>query len=47
MRKNLGVTWGTLNETEEEMLLAKGWTKERFDSISQEERDQAVKCIAF
>ncbi len=24
-----------------------GWTKERFDSISQEERDQAVKCIAF
>lgn len=47
MRKNLGVTWGTLNETEEEMLLAKGWTKERFDSISQEERNQAVKCIAF
>ena len=47
MRKNLGVTWGTLNETEEEMLLAKGWTKERFDSISREERNQAVKCIAF
>ena len=47
MRKNLGVTWGTLNETEEEMLLAKGWTNERFDSISQEERNQAVKCIAF
>ena len=47
IRKNLGVTWGTLNETEEEILLAKGWTKERFNSISQEERDQAVKCIAF
>ena len=47
MRKNLGVTWGTLNETEEKMLLAKGWTKEKFDSISQEERDQAIKCIAF
>lgn len=47
MRKNLGVTWGTLNETEEEMLLAKGWTKEKFNSISQEERDQAIKCIAF
>lgn len=47
IRKNLGVTWGTLNETEEEILLAKGWTKEKFDSISQEERDQAIKCIAF
>lgn len=29
------------------MLLDKGWTKEQFDSISQQERDQAVKCIAF
>lgn len=47
MRKNLGVTWGTLNETEEEMLLAQGWTKEKFNSVSQEERDHAMKCIAF
>ena len=29
------------------MLLDKGWTKEQFDSISQQERDQAVKCIAL
>ena len=29
------------------MLFDKGWTKEQFDSISQEERDQAVKCIAL
>ena len=28
-------------------LLDKGWTIEKFNSISQEERDQAVKCIAF
>lgn len=28
-------------------LLDKGWTAERFNSISQEERDQAIKCIAF
>ena len=28
-------------------LLKKGWTVEKFDSISQEERDQAIKCIAF
>lgn len=47
IRKNLDVTWGTLNETEEKMLLTKGWTKEKFDSISQKERDQAIKCIAF
>ena len=29
------------------MLFDKGWTKEQFDSISQEEREQAVKCIAL
>lgn len=28
-------------------LFNKGWTVEKFDSISQEERDQAIKCIAF
>ena len=28
-------------------LFDKGWTKEQFDSISQAERDQAVKCIAL
>ena len=36
-----------LRAEEKEMLLKKGWTAEKFDSISQEERDQAVKCIAF
>ena len=35
-------------ETEtREALEKKGWTEEKFNSISQEERDQAVKCIAF
>ena len=29
------------------MLFDKGWTKEQFDSISQQERDQAIKCIAL
>lgn len=28
-------------------LLDKGWTIEKFNSISQEERDHAIKCIAF
>ena len=36
-----------LRAEEKEMLLKKGWTEEKFDSVSQEERDQAVKCIAF
>lgn len=40
-------SFDTLSNTIQEALLKKGWTAERFDSISQEERDQAVKCIAF
>ena len=36
-----------LRAEEKEMLLKKGWTVEKFNSISQEERDQAIKCIAF
>lgn len=28
-------------------LFDKGWTREKFNSISQAERNQAVKCIAF
>lgn len=37
----------SLDTEMQENLLKKGWTIEKFDSISQEERDQAVKCIAF
>lgn len=37
----------SLNTEIQENLLKKGWTAEKFDSISQEERDQAVKCIDF
>ena len=37
----------SLSTEMQENLLKKGWTAEKFDSISQEERDQAVKCIAF
>ena len=37
----------TLSESAQENLLKKGWTAEKFDSVSQEERDQAIKCIAF
>ncbi len=37
----------SLDTEMQESLLKKGWTEEKFDSISQEERNQAVKCIAF
>ena len=40
-------SFNTLSESTQENLLKKGWTEEKFDSISQEERDQAIKCIAF
>lgn len=37
----------SLDAETQEALLKKGWTQEQFDAISQEERDQAVKCIAI
>lgn len=37
----------SLDTEMQENLLKKGWTAEKFDSISQEERDHAIKCIAF
>lgn len=40
-------SFNTLSESAQENLLKKGWTAEKFDSVSQKERDQAVKCIAF
>lgn len=40
-------SFNTLSDSMQENLLKKGWTEEKFDSISQEERDQAIKCIAF
>lgn len=40
-------SFNTLSDSMQENLLKKGWTVEKFDSISQEERDQAIKCIAF
>lgn len=37
----------SLTEEMQKNLLKKGWTAEKFDSVSQEERDHAIKCIAF
>lgn len=40
-------SFNTLSGSTQENLLKKGWTAEKFNSISQEERNQAIKCIAF
>ena len=40
-------SFNTLSDSMQENLLKKGWTAEKFDSISQEERDHALRCIAF
>lgn len=40
-------SWKTIPIETRQALEAKGWTQEKFNSISQAERDQAVKCIAF
>lgn len=46
-RKVPNSSFEMLNSGLQENLLKKGWTAEKFDSVSQEERDQAIKCIAF
>lgn len=46
-RKVPNSSFKSLSEDVQENLLKKGWTAEKFNSISQEERNQAIKCIAF
>ena len=46
-RKVPNSSFSSLDEESRDMLLKKGWTEEKFNSISQEERDHAIKCIAF
>lgn len=36
-----------LSKEQWKVLVKKGWTEEQWNKISQEERDQAVKCIAI
>lgn len=40
-------SFGVLSTEVQNNLLKKGWTEEQFNSISQVERDHAIKCIAF
>jgi len=49
---NIGVDYGPnkfkdLPKEQWKVLVKKGWTEEQWNRISQEERNQAVKCIAF
>lgn len=47
MRDALGVQWGTLTNEELDMLKSRGWTKDRFDSLSQQERDNVTECMGL
>ena len=40
-------SWSAVDNETKKSLEAKGWTQEKFNSISQEERDQAVECIGL
>lgn len=46
-KKQDATSFESLDAEIQESLLNKGWTQEKFDTISQQERDQAVKCIAL
>lgn len=39
--------WSTLNKENKNMLQELGWTEQRFNSVSQREREQAVKCLGY
>lgn len=40
-------SWKTIPIETRQALEAKGWTQEKFDSISQREREQAVECVGL
>ena len=44
MRSNFGTVWGNITEDVKNNLIKKGWTEEMWNQISQEEREQAIRC---
>ena len=46
-KKQDTTSFESLDAEIQESLLNKGWTQEKFDTISQQERDQAIKCITL
>ena len=45
--KNSSFLFNSLNQDTKNKLLEKGWTEKKFNSVSQEERDTAIRCIEF
>jgi hypothetical protein len=44
-RKVPNLSFETIDSNIKELLINKGWTEERFNSISQDERDHVIKCL--
>lgn len=40
-------SWSIVDSQARELLEARGWTEEKFNSISQAERDHAIKCSSL
>lgn len=38
-------TWNDLSKEDKAMLVQKGWSEELYDSVSEEEREQALRCM--
>lgn len=47
LKSSMTANWDRLDSNLQETLKTKGWTQEKFDSISQRERDQAVECLSL
>lgn len=39
--------WDSVSEEQKEILSKKGWTEEKYNSVSQEERDQVLRCLHY
>ena len=46
-KKDKSSTWATIEDSDRETLTKRGWTEQQFNSVSQEERDQALRCMHF
>lgn len=46
-RKIPNTSFETIDSSTKELLVKKGWTQEKFDSISQQERDYATRCASI
>ena len=46
-RKIPNTSFETIDSNIKELLMKKGWTQEKFDSISQQERDYATRCASI